>query len=318
MHWLNKVQDFQSAVWRWIRFSPKLTTGAVIISVGIVLLCQYHGYHVKRLPVMPSPLDRVPGWTEPPFWLLFMYYVLPYFRLIALLGSLLFMLRLARVVPNVRRMVMPTAVMCGILAVWSLIEEARDQWEASSMSTMGEPFSVVCYSVKIALLLVVVISPPFMVWWYSRRSLLEKYTLQAFLQPMGFCFVAFTSLWVLMDLLDNLKDFQAAGTPFGTIMGFYVNLIPYIFVSVAPAVLLLSSLYGLNKMSRANEIVSMLTAGRSLGQILRPMLIVTAYASLIAMAGGLDGLLTSSSVLARRCTRPSPGSSFASVAESSS
>ena len=284
MHWLNKVQDFQSAVWRWIRFSPKLTTGAVIISVGIVLLCQYHGYHVKRLPVMPSPLDRVPGWTEPPFWLLFMYYVLPYFRLIALLGSLLFMLRLARVVPNVRRMVMPTAVMCGFLALWSLIEEARDQWEASSMSTMGEPFSVVCYSVKIALLLVVVLSPPFMVWWYSRRSLLEKYTLQAFLQPMGFCFVAFTSLWVLMDLLDNLKDFQAAGTPFGTIMGFYVNLIPYIFVSVAPAVLLLSSLYGLNKMSRANEIVSTLTAGRSLGQILRPMLIVTAYASLIAMA----------------------------------
>lgn len=284
MHWLNKVQDSLSALWRWLRYSPKVTSGAVIVSIGIVLLCQALGYHVKRLPVMPSPLDRAPGWVEPPEWVLFIYYVLPYFRLIGLLGSVLYMLRLARVVPNVRRMIMPTAVMCGFLALWSLTEEAREQWESSSVGNMGEPVSFVCYVVKIAMLLIVLLSPPFMVWWYSRRSLLEKYTLQAFLQPMAFCFAAFTSLWVLMDLLDNLKDFQTAGTPLGAVLGFYVNLIPYIFVSVAPAVLLLSSLYGLNRMSRANEIVSMLTAGRSLGQILRPILIVTAYASILAMA----------------------------------
>ncbi len=284
MHWLNKVQDSLSAVWRWLRYSPKVTTGAVVVSIGIVLLCQALGYHVKQLPVMPSPLDRAPGWVEPPFRILFIYYLLPYFRLIGMLGSVLFMLRLARVMPSARRMIMPTMVMCGFLAVWSLLEEVRDQWEASSASTMGEPFSLICYSAKIGLLMMVLLSPPFMIWWYSRRSILERYTLQAFLQPLIFCFAAFTSLWVLMDLLDNLKDFQDAGTPFGAIMGFYVNLIPYIFVSVAPAVLLLSSLYGLNKMSRANEIVSMLTAGRSLGQILRPTLIVTAYASVIAMA----------------------------------
>ena len=284
MHWLNKVQDLLSAVWRWLRYSPRVTTSAVLLSIGIVFVCQALGYHVKRLPVMPSPLDRAPGWVEPPQWVLLTYYLLPYFRLIALLGSVLFMLRLARVMPSVRRMIMPTTVMCGFLTVWCLVEEARDQWEASTMGTMGEPFSSTCYVVKIALLVMVLLSPPFVVWWYSRRSILERYTLQSFLQPMAFCFVAFTSLWVLMDLLDNLQDFQNAGTPLGAILGFYVDLIPYIFVSVAPAVLLLSSLYGLNRMSRANEIVSMLTAGKSLGQILRPILIVTAYASIIAMA----------------------------------
>ena len=284
MHWLSKFQDLLSVAWRWIRHSPKVTTWAVLISIGVVFLGQYLGYHLKYVPVMPTPLDRVPGWVEPPLWMLFTYYILPYFRLIALLGSVLYMLRLARVTPSTRRMVLPTVVMCGFLALWCLVEEAQDQWEAATMSTMGEPFSLVCYSVKIGLLLLVLLSPPVMVWWYSRRSLLERYTLQAFLQPMLFCFAAFTSLWVLMDLLDNLKDFQDAGTSLGAILGFYVNLIPYIFVSVAPAVLLLSSLYGLNRMSRANEIVSMLTAGRSLGQILRPILIVTAYASMIAMA----------------------------------
>ena len=280
----NKVQDLQSAVWRWLRCSPKVTTGAVIVSILIVLVCQALDYHVKYLPVMPGPLDRPPGWPEPPMWMLLIYYLLPYCRLVAMLGSVVFMLRLARVVPNSRRMVLPVTLMCGFLAVWSLLEEARDQWESSSASTMGEPFSATCYTVKIVMLLVVLLSPPFMVAWYSRRSLLERYTLLSFLQPMIFCFAAFTSLWVLMDLLDNLKDFQNAGTPFGAILGFYFNLIPYIFVSVAPAVLLLSSLYGLNRMSRANEIVSMLTAGRSLGQILRPIFIVTAYASVIAMA----------------------------------
>ena len=284
MHWFNKVQDFLSAVWRWLRFSRKVTSGAVVVSIGIILLCQALGYHQKYLPLMPAPMERVPGWVEPPAWVLVTHYLIPYLRLIAMLGSVLFMLRLVRVMPNSRRMIMPTAVMSLFLAVWALVEEARDKWEADSMSAMGEPFSVVCYSVKIALLLVALLSPPFMVWWYSRRSLLERYTLQSFLQPMVFCFAAFCSLWMLMDLLDNMKDFQEAGTPFGAIAGFYAKLLPYIYVSVAPAVLLLSSLYGLNRMSRANEIVSMLTAGRSLGQILRPIFIVTAYASLVAMA----------------------------------
>ncbi len=284
MHWFNKVQDFLSAVWRWLCYSRKVTSGAVVLSIGIILLCQYLGYHEKRLPLMPTPLERVPGWVEPPMWVLFTHYIIPYFRLIGVLGSLLFLLRMVRVMPNSRRMIMPTGVMCFFLGAWALVEEAREKWEADSMSAMGEPFSLVCYTTKIALMLVVLLSPPFMVWWYSRRSLLERYTLQSFIQPMVFCFAAFTSLWVLMDLLDNMKDFQEAGTPLGAIVSFYVNLLPYIYVSVAPAVLLLSALYGLNRMSRANEIVSMLTAGRSLGQILRPIFIVTAYASVIAMA----------------------------------
>ncbi len=256
----------------------------MILSIGVMYLLHQTGYLEKIVPLLPPPMERVPGWTESPAWVPVTHYLIPYLRLAAILASLLFILRMIRVMPNARRMILPTFGMSLLLATWALVEEARDKWEADSLSSMGEPFSLGCYAGKIGLLLVVLLTPPFMVWWYSRRSILERYTLSSFLQPLIFCFAAFGSLWVLMDLLDNMKDFQEAGTPFTSILGFYVNLLPYIYVSVAPAVLLLSSLYGLNRMSRANEVVSMLTAGRSLWEILRPIIIVTTYASIIAMA----------------------------------
>jgi LPS export ABC transporter permease LptG len=96
--------------------------------------------------------------------------------------------------------------------------------------------------------------------------------------------LAFASLWVLMDLINNMKEFQEAHVPIGTMLAFYFNLTPYIYVLATPAALLLAVLYALTRMSRCNEIVSMLTAGRSLWQVLRPVFIVSAYVAIIGMA----------------------------------
>ena len=114
--------------------------------------------------------------------------------------------------------------------------------------------------------------------------MLQKYTIKAFIQPLIFCYTAFGSLWIVMDLMDKLKEFQEAKVDSDTIFNLYLNLLPAVYVMVTPAALLLASLYALTKLSRANEIVSMLTSGLSLGQVLRPLLIVTAYLSLMGMA----------------------------------
>jgi lipopolysaccharide export system permease protein len=53
---------------------------------------------------------------------------------------------------------------------------------------------------------------------------------------------------------------------------------------VTPASLLLATLYSLTKLSRANEIVSMLTSGLSLPQVLKPLLVVAGWLSLMGMA----------------------------------
>jgi len=56
------------------------------------------------------------------------------------------------------------------------------------------------------------------------------------------------------------------------VVRYYATQIPQVFIILLPVALLLSLLFALGRMSRANEIVSMLTAGVSLPRILVPLI----------------------------------------------
>jgi LPS export ABC transporter permease LptG len=152
------------------------------------------------------------------------------------------------------------------------------------MTEMGEPPAMAAYWVKLAMMVLAMVCVPVLLTYYVRSPALDRYTLRTFLGPLVFCFIAFSSLWIIMDLLDNLKDFQEAKTSLGRVLLFYLSVIPFIFVSVMPASLLLAVLYALTKMSRANEIVAMHTAGRSVRQVLRPIFIIVIGVSLVSVA----------------------------------
>jgi lipopolysaccharide export system permease protein len=68
------------------------------------------------------------------------------------------------------------------------------------------------------------------------------------------------------------------------VINFYVHLVPAVFVMIAPWACLLATLFSLVKMSRFNEIISMLSAGQSLWQIARPVIVVGFFVSLASMA----------------------------------
>lgn len=279
MPWKDKPLHLLSHIWRWLRYAPDATGYSVIAGVLVVLLCQALGYHEPALAKIERPWD-----VSPPHLVYFYDYLSPYLGLMAMLGSIVFFIQIMRVMPSTRLMVFPSEVTCVLLAVWALMSEAHAYWETANFSYMGEPSSVFSYIVKVIFLLAIILSPPYVLAWYSRQKILDRYTLKNFLQPLLFCLFAFGSLWVLMDLLDNMKDFQESKTPTGVVLTFYLNLIPSIYVFITPAALLLAVLYALTKMSRANEIVSMLTAGRSLWQVLRPVFVVSAYISLLGVA----------------------------------
>ena len=279
MPWKDTLLNLLSHIWRWLRYAPGAPGWSIIVSIAVVLLCQAFGYHERAIAEIDRPWD-----VNPPT-LVFVYdYLSPYLGLIAMLGSVVYFIQIIRVMPSVRRLVFPTEIASVMLAVWALMGEAHTYWETANFSYMGEPASVFAYILKVIFLLVIILSPPYMLLWYSRQKILDRFTLKNFLQPFIFCLFAFGSLWVLMDLLDNMKDFQQSNTPPGVVMSFYLNLLPSIYVFITPAALLLSVLYALTKMSRANEIVSMLTAGRSLWQVLRPVFIVSAYISFMGVA----------------------------------
>ena len=110
-------------------------------------------------------------------------------------------------------------------------------------------------------------------------KLLDRYVLRNFLEPFFICFFGFLSIWLIFDLTDNGSDLVQAKASLKTIGMFYVTQLPQIVLISLPVGLLLATLFSLSSMSRRNEIISMLTAGRSVPRVLLPLIVVGVIAS---------------------------------------
>jgi lipopolysaccharide export system permease protein len=104
--------------------------------------------------------------------------------------------------------------------------------------------------------------------------ILDRYVLKNFLQVYIYCIVGFISIWLIFDISDNISTFIDQGFGLLLVFHYYLTQVPQIFVILLPVSLLLALLFCLGRMSRANEIVSMLTAGISVPRVLMPLIIV--------------------------------------------
>lgn len=256
-------------------------------AVAAMLVCQMAGYHEGKTPWMPRnglDLAEVKGWPEPRPGLLMFYYLTPYLKLWALIGGVVYHIVLLRGIPNLNRLLWPTWIACGFLALWAVSSDLHEQLEFSRLTVMGEPASLASYCGKLAMLVLICLLPAAALSYYAGCHVLDRYVFRSFLQPLVFCFAAICLLWVMWDMLDSLRDFHEAKTPALQIARFYLSLVPYIYVETMWAVLLLATVFTLAKMSRANEIISMLGAGRSLGQVFRPVIVLALIMSAVGLA----------------------------------
>ena len=102
--------------------------------------------------------------------------------------------------------------------------------------------------------------------------LLDRYVIRNFLQVYFYCIAGFISIWLIFDVSDNISTFIDQHVPLSLVARYYGTQIPQVFIILLPVSLLLSLLFALGRMSRANEIVSMLTAGVSLPRVLLPLI----------------------------------------------
>ena len=126
--------------------------------------------------------------------------------------------------------------------------------------------------------------------------LLDRYIIRNFFQPYVYCILGFLSIWLIFDISDNSSTIFDERAPF-LLLKFYWTQIPQVLVILLPVSLLLALLFSLGRMSRSNEIVSMLTAGVSVPRVVLPLLVI--------------GLLTTGATLAlnyspRRARRARP------------
>ncbi len=102
--------------------------------------------------------------------------------------------------------------------------------------------------------------------------LLDRYVIRNFLQAYIYCIAGFLSIWLIFDVSDNISTFIDEHFGFALTFRYYLTQVPEVFIILLPVSLLLALLFALGRMSRANEIVSMLTAGVSIPRVLAPLI----------------------------------------------
>jgi LPS export ABC transporter permease LptG len=102
--------------------------------------------------------------------------------------------------------------------------------------------------------------------------LLDRYVIRNFLQAYLYCIAGFLSIWLIFDISDNISTFIDEKFGFALMVRYYATQVPQVFIILLPVALLLALLFSLGRMSRANEIVSMLTAGVSIPRVLAPLI----------------------------------------------
>ena len=105
-------------------------------------------------------------------------------------------------------------------------------------------------------------------------SLFDRYITRNFVQAYLYCIAGFISIWLIFDISDSISTFLDEHMSLGRILEYYGTQVPQILVILLPVSLLLALLFVLGRMSRANEIVSMLTAGTSLIRVLTPLFLI--------------------------------------------
>src|SRR6266536_5787126 len=104
--------------------------------------------------------------------------------------------------------------------------------------------------------------------------LLDRYVIRNFLQAYLYCIAGFISIWLIFDISDNISTLLDERVGLFLAVQYYITQVPQVFIILLPVSLFLALLFSLGRMSRANEIVSMLTAGVSVPRVLLPLLAI--------------------------------------------
>ena len=114
MRFLEPFLKILNGLWNWLRKAPHVGSLSLLVAVGVMLIAQMVGYHQDRLPWMPGHgTDLMKGWMAPSAPLLAFYYLMPYLKLWALLGGIVYHVALVRALPNVEKLKWPTWIACS-------------------------------------------------------------------------------------------------------------------------------------------------------------------------------------------------------------
>lgn len=115
-------------------------------------------------------------------------------------------------------------------------------------------------------------------------TLLDRYIVREFLGIFLPVLLGFVVLYLIVDFFDRLDILLRHDASVYAAMKYFAFKVPLMVTQVLPPAILVASLLSLGLLNRRNEITSMRAAGVSLAQTARPLLIVAALISILALA----------------------------------
>ena len=114
-------------------------------------------------------------------------------------------------------------------------------------------------------------------------KILSRYVLREFLVPLFYCLSGFLMIYVLFDLFGSFSRMVEAKISVKTAILYFCGYLAPYFHYLAPAALMLATLYTLWMFCRHSELVAMRASGVSFLVIVRPLLAVAAFMSLLVL-----------------------------------
>ena len=114
-------------------------------------------------------------------------------------------------------------------------------------------------------------------------KIIDKYISRQFISTTIFGIIAFTVLFVAINVMEELDDFIDKQIPNKVIVEYYISYIPEIIKLITPIAVLLSSLFVTGKLSNTNEITALKSSGISMLRFLVPILIISFFISIISV-----------------------------------
>lgn len=110
-------------------------------------------------------------------------------------------------------------------------------------------------------------------------KILDRYLIKQFIQSVIFGLLAFTLLFVIVDMLENLDDFIDQNVNTAVVFEYYSVFAPEIIKLMLPVSVLFAGLFTAGKMSNLNELTAIKASGVSLYRFMLPIIIVTVILS---------------------------------------
>ena len=133
------------------------------------------------------------------------------------------------------------------------------------------------------ILVVLCFIPALAAFFYGLSDSLDRYLIRSLLSAFILCFSALFSIWLIGDLTENISDFRKDSRPLRSMGLYYAVAFPKFFVDFAPFGLLLAMLYSLGKLSRGQEIVSIIQTGRGVARLIFPLIMIGFMVALICL-----------------------------------